>query len=393
MRPRRSQLSPPPSFFSDSSTAYPVTIDPSATLGVNLNDWVDRTYNSLSSNSSGFGTGWTGSPGALPDLAAHTGVNGTEFTFTDPSGTTFYVPAKTSSTWTTPNEMDASFQDAFGYYIVTYHHTRGDHSAGEQLLYSASAPYQLLGIKDHHGDTIFLDYNSSNTEVTQVGDTQDRSYPYTYDASGEITGIADPNGPQSTGSGNVGISLGYGYTNGELTSYTDADGKTTHYGYTGGLLTQITDPDGHVIKVQYLSGTAEVESLTYVGAGPSGSNDVTQFAYSPGTQPTGNTSTTAVTDADDHTPTTYTWDNADRVTKTVDARNETQQTHYDADSNVTAITDNAGAGNVTTNVFDAQAGLLSKVQLMGPTISSGSAGPKGGDQARRSKRATSSSLR
>ena len=120
-------------------------------------------------------------------------------------------------------------------------------------------------------------YDTLN-RVTSVaykkGTTTDQTITYSYDAGtngkGKLTGAADsthsmswvydPQGRVTTKGqtvGSVGKSVGYGYTNGNLTTETTPSGQTVTFSYTNGQVTQIS-----------INGTTLLTNVVYEPFGP-----------------------------------------------------------------------------------------------------------------------------
>ncbi|MCU1362558.1 MAG: legume lectin beta domain protein [Acidimicrobiaceae bacterium] len=126
-----------------------------------------------------------------------------------------------------------------------------------------------------------LTYNSGSSTYTLV---EHPDMTYTFNSSGQLTSITDPNGDSesvaynspSPGSGNCPggagscetvtavsgrtITLGWSSTSdtGTITSVTDSLGRETVYAYSGGNLTSVTDPLGNVTSYTYDGSNANV---------------------------------------------------------------------------------------------------------------------------------------
>jgi len=145
---------------------------------------------------------------------------------------------------------------------------------------------------------------------------------------------------------------------GDITTYTDATGKTTTFGYTNGDLTSITAPEGGVTSFTYDSSdrVTKVQQANTTAGSPG--TAVTRFSYvsDTTTQVADPRSDQAATVANaKHT--TYTIDGNDLVTKAVDPMNRERSKTYNPANNGTATsqvgtTGSAGTG-ATENKFDA----------------------------------------
>jgi YD repeat-containing protein len=194
-----------------------------------------------------------------------------------------------------------------------------------------------------------LTYNSGSSTYTLV---EHPNTTYTFNSSGQLTSIADPDGATlsltynspSSGSGNCpsgagscetitsasGRTLTLGWSSsgdsGTITSVTDPLARRTTYSYSSGNLTSVTDPLGHVTSYSYDSSNAnadlkhdllsvtdpnaqsggpdagDVTTNTYNSAGQVTSQSdpmgrVTSFDYA-GINPSNLTGTVVVTDPD-----------------------------------------------------------------------------------------------
>src|SRR6202045_2993412 len=93
------------------------------------------------------------------------------------------------------------------------------------------------------------------------------SMAWTYDGLGRVTG-------KSQTVGGVAKSVGYAYTNGDLTSLTTPSGQTVTYGYNG----------DHQVTSVTVNGTTVLNSVTYEPLGPVngwtwGNGTITTRAY------------------------------------------------------------------------------------------------------------------
>lgn len=119
---------------------------------------------------------------------------------------------------------------------------RGD---GSSMTFDASG--RLVATTDVNNNTVTLSYTGNN--LTSVTDAVGRSLSFTYDGSNRITRVTDP----------LGRNWDYTYTGDLLTQVKDPQQNVTTYGYDNGgpgRLGSVTDGRGNVVK-----------QLTYDGAG------------------------------------------------------------------------------------------------------------------------------
>lgn len=148
--------------------------------------------------------------------------------------------------------------------------------------------------------TIDYTYDAGSNGIGRLtgASDADHSMSWTYNAQGRVTGKG-----QTVGS--VTQSVGYGYTNDDLTSIVTPSGQTIGFGYTNHQITSIT-----------VNGTALLSGVTYDPFGP-----VTGWTW-------GNNSTVSRTYTEDGNPNqiisagvtnTYTVDDASRITEISDS--------------------------------------------------------------------------
>ncbi len=302
---------------------------------------ITRTYNSASGRSGAFGAGQSSDLG--PDVALVPepsgsvlidSADGSSEAFATQAGGAFVAP---------PDSQQALTKNsATGVYTLT------DGPTGDRTYFSASG--QISSEADNNGNSISFAYNTNGT-VASITDTQGRVITLSY-SSGLITSITDPTGRSES----------YGYNAArQLTSFTDGAANHWSYGYDGsGQLDQLTDPDGHVTTIAYASAPDRVASVTDGAASPLAAT--TTFSYYPAGSPScprsNDQARTVVTDPNGH-PTTYYNDTAERPTMTVDANGNQTSSTWDADSNVTGLTDSMTSANTTSFTYDANDNLIS----------------------------------
>ena len=214
----------------------------------------------------------------------------------------------------------------------------------DQTKRTFSSGGRLVSIADRNGNTLSLSYNQSG-QLSTVTEATGRSLTFGYDGQ-HISSITDP----------LNRTISFGYTNGNLTSVTDRRGKTWSYGYDDShRLTSKTDPLSHVVF-----------SNTYVGLGRIGSqrdakNYETKFKYSSSggisyqTDRRGNT-------------TTYYYDTQYRITQVSDPYAKSIYYFYDASSNLWKVEDRRRTPwNTTTFTYDSSGNVLTRTNGLNKT--------------------------
>lgn len=280
-----------------------------------------RLYNSQDTTSSSLGTGWTHSYAAALTIKANgdvtlRGEDGQQVEYVKQQDGS-YVGAKGAlSTLTKPGS--------------TYELLRKD-----QVKYAFDASGRLTSMRDRNNQGLTFAYDGSGRLQT-ITDSAGRTITVTHNGSGNLTQVALPDGRSVT----------YGYTNGKLTSVTDARGKVWTYGYdaTYGWLTTETDPNQHqVFRNVYSQWGRVIEQYDAL-------NKKTTFAWDAATQ------TATVTDARLNP-----WKDVysgGKLIKRIDPLGNTWEYGYDPNYNVTSVKD--ARGKTTTMSYDARGNLLTR---------------------------------
>jgi RHS repeat-associated protein len=215
---------------------------------------------------------------------------------------------------------------------------------GQTTHYAYDHLNRLTLTTDPLSHTMSTSYDAAGNELTTTDQKSDVTH-YTYDAANELVAEAEPGGSCT---GTVSLCLTYTYdADGNKMSYTDATGNETTYAYNFlDQLTATTDPMGNVTSTTYdPAGNISTETnpdhktttWTY-----NGDNQATNVAYSDGTTHSiGYTYTPdshVATMSDASGTSTYTYDDADRLTLYENGASATLGYGYDAAGNVTSLT-------------------------------------------------------
>jgi RHS repeat-associated protein len=299
--------------------------------GTGLDLDLGRTYNSLSGNSTDFGTSWTLNSGGDVHLAIQT--NG-DADFQGPSGYVETFAKNTNGSFTSPAGINATLvENAGGDYTRTFHKNSEQYNFDSTGVFTSDV--------DQNGNTISFAYDTSGT-LASITDTQGRVVTVTSSGGliGSMTDVASR-------------AVDYTYTGSDLTGYVDANGETTIYSYSSHLLTQITDPNGNETKIAYDSSN-RVSLITFVTNLSTGSGPTTSFAYG--------ALLTTLTNANNHSV-VYNFDSLGRVTSTHYSGVPGTSTSYTTNNDVASVSD--GLGNQTTYSYDANNNLTSIVVPVG----------------------------
>jgi YD repeat-containing protein len=189
---------------------------------------------------------------------------------------------------------------------------------------------------------------------------------YTFlDGSTQSTEVYDSTGVLQSRSDAAGNTITFGYTDGQMTSVTDANGEAVTYVYSGTLLQQIKAP-----VTTWVGGVPTTSVQPIVTYGYDGSNrlaSVTVDLMADGSTADGKVYTTAFTydgtstrvqtvSQSDGTKLTFAYDGSNRVYTITDALNNVTTFAYDTTNRKTSV---AANGQTTVYTYDANGQLLS----------------------------------
>jgi RHS repeat-associated protein len=234
-------------------------------------------------------------------------------------------------------------------------------------LFQFGANSSLTNIVDQYGRAMKFTYNASN-QVSTITDWTNRSLTFNY-TSGQLLSINDNSSPSRT------VHYGYSGTNSaqaDLTSFTDAEGKTSTYAYdtnheivaTFDALTHMVssnmyDGFGHVV-VQFSQGDATklwqifASGFQTTVIDPAGGQQ--QYVYDDLSRQI------SFQDALGHVSQTF-YDGQDQVVMSVSPLNETNQAIFDANHNVLYSVDPLGFTNQF--VYDGNNNLIRSIDPRG----------------------------
>lgn len=312
--------------------------------GTGIDIALSHFYNSLDTDVSSVGNGWSMSLGP-DDVQLNVQPSGS-VTYLGSGGFKAPYVKKTDGSFEAPSGMNADLVKlAAGTYRLTFH--------GDATHFDFSSAGTLTAIVDRNGNRIQPGYGSSR--MTQLTDTQGRVVRLTYGSSGRAAGrlirMADSSGRKYV--------YVYGST-GNLSSLTDPSGGKTLFAYgANGLLTSITDPLGRITKVTY-NTERRATSVVRVDDPSSGTGPSTTFRYG--------TDQTTVTDPRGK-DTIHQYDSEQRVTRTTDALGHQRSRSYT--SNGDSAQDTNQLSGLTTFSYDADNRMMSAEQPAASGFSTG----------------------
>jgi RHS repeat-associated protein len=221
------------------------------------------------------------------------------------------------STWTlqAPSQIGYQLADVEGGFELL--------DPGSLLIATFSSSGALTGISDRNGNQVTVTPGPHGPTTVSDGF---RTLTFTYNGAGALIEVTDQGGRQ----------VSFGYTNGNLTSYTNADGAVSTYSYTsGGQMTATTEPAGNTPYTLTFNGQKQVATDT------DSFGDETTLAYNSGA------STTTVTDARSNASIVAGKDSV-VTTGVTDALNHSTAIAHDSNFRVTSFTDRLGNQSKTT---------------------------------------------
>jgi RHS repeat-associated protein len=293
--------------------------------------------------------------------------------YIDPTGQsiTYFGPdgesaafIKNGSSWNTPGDLPATLTtEPNGDYQLQWNTSDSLHQAGQIDTFTSWG--LLTQEQSATGQTISLSYNGSG-QPTSLSTSTGRTLAFNYYTSGSDSG--DLQNIQLVGS-SFKVQFGYDSTGKLLTSITNPGSGITKFGYQSlnNQINSITTPAGRQLTISYdstgtkVASVAEVDNLfptnptwnftytspTYSSGGTQCVAANQQLPNNPTYQGPFECGTTVVQDPNNNN-TTYTWDNADRVTNTKDALGQSQSSKWNSDNDVTQLT-NVESQNVAFN--------------------------------------------
>ncbi|HEX6500295.1 MAG TPA: DNRLRE domain-containing protein [Micromonosporaceae bacterium] len=371
--------------------------------GRGLSTSVRITYNSLDTTDSSMGYGWSLSASTLSRLGSPLRFHPpgqdwpTEVRLTDGDGTTHVFSLNKH------NSTDTSLWD--------YDHPAGVHlylqknsGAGDpSRAWVMTAPDRTQFFFDSDGyPSAVVDHTGNNTQTFTYASRKSNNEPIKF-----LQYITDPSGRRTLNLTYYAKGDSYSYIDDagnlvndsnltnpkiidQVKSITDVGGRTITFTYTTkGLmarmvdgagtsiaktfnfaydmtqgnknvkLVKVTDPRGNSTSLAYYDPPADPQFHWWVDTITSRIGGVSTFAYTDPDGTSGSTIQTAVTDPENHTS-TYTTDGYGRPTSMVNALNQTTSLGWDADNNVTQLTEDNGA--ITRYTYDANTGYPLTVQ-------------------------------
>jgi RHS repeat-associated protein len=252
-RPAGTQSDP----VSSATGSFVATETDAAVAAVGVPLVATRTYNSADTAVGWLGKGWS---------------FGYQVTLTESGdGSTVVFRAGDGQRVSYGRQPDGSYLGAPGATADLHRNAEGSWqlTTRGQLRHTFNPSGRLLSVLDRNGQGVRFGYDADSRLTTASNGT--RSLRFTHNGTGDrITGIELPDGR----------TVGFGYTDGLLTSVTDPAGATTTYGYDGqGRLTTVTSPTGtRVLRNAYNPATGRVSDQW------DGLDHHTGFGWDPGTQ-------------------------------------------------------------------------------------------------------------
>jgi RHS repeat-associated protein len=214
--------------------------------------------------------------------------------------------------------------------------------------YAFNSSGQLTGITDLNGYTTSFAYTDGS--LSSITDADGQSLAVLTNGAGAVTQITDP----------VGLETHYVYNGaGDLTSVMNQDGDEWQYGYNDvGDMTSMTDPDGNTTTTTFDSANRVLSQTQQDGA-------VTTYSYSG--DPFSNVGgSTLITDPNGHEE-QQNYTNGEMVSLTKGYGTSGAETwNYTYDPSTGAMTsEQTPDGNTTTYTYDSDGNMLTKTEPSG----------------------------
>ena len=333
-----------------------------------------RSYNSMEQFNAAFGYRWKLNTG--PDFRIWQQNGGQMVVVKYPGGAHVpYIRKSTGNEYETPPGYDNKLtrNDTTKTYELTDNQSQTRYQFGDYTVDG-----RLNKLIDRNGRELNFVYNTSN-ELIRVDDSNNDPAITTDDlrfasTSGKITTMTEPGGR----------SHAFGYTNNDLTSYTDpqngASFKTLYeYGGPGGEMTKITTPQGNVTTIEYYpdghESACKVKSITRVTDTATMTGPRTEFTYHVRRDGSGYAEVTdplGVASADDDDRVTRSeFDDQGRVTKTIDALGRETARKLTTNSNVQSYTAAGNTGTTPNTSFTYDESTNNLTATSTPTTSAG----------------------
>ena len=311
---------------------------------------LERTYNSLDATVEGiFGYGWSSS------YEMHLTVNGDgSVTFTAEDGSQVTFEPNGGGSFVGPSWADSTLTNSGSTYTLVRQQTQTFtfNSSGQLTSisdpngYSTSLSYssgKLSTVTDPAGRTITFIYGS-NGLVSEVSGPDSHNTSYGYDSSGDLTGVTDPNGDVTSFSYSSHLMLTMTLPNGQSGGPDAGHDVVNSYNSAGQILTQ-TDPAGLETQYSYAGNNFSATGGTTTITDPHGNVEVEDYANGELTSLTKGYGTSAAATW------TYTYDPDSLGGTTVtDPNSHTTTNTYDADGNL--LTTEDPDGNTTTYTYN-----------------------------------------
>jgi RHS repeat-associated protein len=290
------------------------------------------------------------------DSAGSLSANAAGVVYTASDGSTDQFTLNADGSYTAASGIEASLSSSSAGYTLSALVSRS------KVTFNLSG--QPTGVFDKNGNKVTFNYNTSANKGFLLSSVVSNAGPAaSTSAANAAVSVAYSNGTTTITQANSAQSWtrSISYTkdsNGNLTSYTDGDGKTTTFGYSGTDLTSITAPEGGRTTFAYNSSD-QVTSVTQPASTGSGTA-VTRFSYASSTSTQVASPTTSQSTAVASVPhTTYTINSNHLVTNVANpdglSESSTYGTTSTTNTEIANETVGATAGSETeqTNTYGA----------------------------------------